>query len=77
MFSFVNFDLGGLSYLEWYSGSQLFTIGSTLIKHTPIDWKLNFLKGNIKTEKNNNIVLFLKFSLKKWSLSFFVEYINI
>ena len=27
-------------------------------KHTPIDWKLNFLKGNIKLKKMNNVILF-------------------
>ena len=44
---FVTFGLGVCTV----DCSNLFTIDSTLIKHTPINWKLNFVKGTIKTNK--------------------------
>ena len=30
---------------------RLFTIDCTTLRHTSFDWKLNFLKENIKTNK--------------------------
>ena len=54
IFDYVTFGLGGVCTVDC---PHLFTIGSTLIKHTPFDWKYNFLKGNLKTNFKKCILI--------------------